>query len=614
MARALRSIARGLVAALACTAFACGALVAPVIAAEGEAAGRQKPLQPTGRSLTIASGAGPQDGAEASGCFAIDEIRIAGIELIDDEDIRQAVAPKVRSCVTTDDLNAIVGAVNALHADRGYVTTQAYVPEQDVVASRALALNVFTGRVDAITYREEAGDEALPLGERLSKAWGTVEEARGLWGVISGLSGLLDTLDDPLDRFQILDGASHPGLKPWFAFAIGPGDVLQLHDVQHGVDQINRVGSGHAEAKLEAGEAPATSNVVVVNRPADSFRLLAGYEINGADINGSGQTVANRLRLDLSKDNLIGISDAWQLSYAGGVDSNEVRAAASLPFRRFTFSFAAGYSESLTEIVPTVDLFSRSGTVTGGLSYALVKNADRLVAIDGSLQWRRSERFVNSAQLTPQALSVARLGLSETLFFDKAQLSYGAGINRGLPVLGATKDAPDLPADAPHAQFWKLDAFAGFAKAVPDIGLLRLDLAAQFSPVPLYGDDEMTLGSSSTVRGFTNGAVKVDSGAVLRSEFAFAVPADAIIGDLKDDLVLAHEVLSALQPYVFADLGYGRNLAEGRNLARAGLGAGLRYRHGRLNLDASIAQPVYQRGLKGPTTPEVYLTASFKLL
>src|SRR5690606_26227842 len=145
-----------------------------------------------------------------------------------------------------------------------------------------------------------------------------------------------------------------------------------------------------------------------------------------------------------------------------------------------------------------------------------------------------------------------------------------------------------------------------------------LDVSAQWSGDPLYSDDQLVLGSVSTVRGFTNSAVRVDAGAIARAELAPAIPFEAALGeDFAEGLLFLSEALPNLEPYVFADYGAGRDIASGETLARAGIGAGIRYRHGRITLDASLGQPVYRAGGAKPRDwrmPEAYLTLSVKLL
>lgn len=596
--------------ALASTAFA-----APESSSESEKEAAALNSGPTGKTLSLLTQKTSKAGS--AGCSEVGAVEVRGVVDIDDTLLREKLEPLAVACIGNDEVKAILSTINELYADHGYVATQGYLPEQDLRADRMLVINIIAGRIDKVVYRENRGDEALGFRERFDKGWTQIREANGPWSFVTGVSQFIDKVDDPLDDFQLLPRDVSTKAKLWTSFITDSGDVVQIDAIQQGVDQINRVASSKAQVKLEPGTAPATSTVVVENNGEDSFRVNAGYELNGADINGSGNTIPSRLKLDLAKDNFIGINDAWRLSYAGGLDSNEVRGAFSMPFRRFTFSLDAGYSESLSQVTPGVELFTQDGTATAAVGYLLYRSRERQIILDNSLAWRNNERFLNGVSLTPQTIPHARIGITETRTFETLQLSYGIGFDRGLAIMNATEDPADILPSAPRAQFFKIDGQASASKAFENIGLLRIDLNAQWTDHPLYSDDQLVLGSVSSVRGFTNGAVRADRGAIVRTEFVPAFSVANLIEGQKDEWVFAHEVLQGLQPYVFADYGAGRDIANHETLRRAGIGAGLRYRHGRINLDASIGEPVYRTG--GPKTnkwqaPEAYLTLSVKLL
>jgi hemolysin activation/secretion protein len=570
---------------------------------------------PAGVTLTLATHSPVK--TPRAGCSRIRRLEVRGILSIDVNTFKERLEPLALNCVGNDEIKAILTAINEIYSDKGYVATQGYLPEQDLQASEILGVNVIAGRVDSIIYRENRGDEALPMTERWGKAWSKVRESRGPWNSITALSQLFDRLDDPLDSFQLLPRDLKTDPKVWTSFIVDSGEVVQIDAIQQGVDQINRVASGHSQVKLEPGDGPATSKVVVENNQEDSFRVNAGYELNGADINGSGNTVPNRFKIDAAKDNLIGVNDAWRLSYAGGLDSNEVRGAFSMPFRRATFSFDGGYSESLSEVASGVEMFSRDGTISTSLGYMLYRSRDRQINLDTSLYWRNNERFINGASLTPQTVTHARIGIAETRTFDTVQLNYGLGVDHGLPILGALSDPADASRSSPRAEFFKLDGQASLAKVLSEIGTMRVELTGQWTNRPLYSDDQLVLGSISTVRGFTNGSVRVDRGAVVRTEFSPAIPVDSLIGETKDGGGFLTEMLTGLQPYIFADYGAGHDIASNETLQRAGIGAGLRYRHGRINLDLSVGEPVYRNGgvnAKDWQSPEAYLSLSVRLL
>ncbi|HSP26756.1 MAG TPA: POTRA domain-containing protein, partial [Saliniramus sp.] len=289
---------------------------------------------------------GGDDAVADEACFPVDEIRISGVTFVEASEIERRIAPLAAQCLGNNVARALVAAINEAHAEIGLITTQGYLPEQDIRATRALAIKVIPGRIDRIVYTEDHGEAALPLRERLSKSWERVVSSEGPWALSGNLSALIETLDDPLDRFQLIDAGAHPGVKRWLGFEIGEGDVLDVEHLQRGVERINAVPSGRAGVRLEPGAAPATSTVHVENQPVDGFRVLVGYERNAAALSGSGTTVAERIRVDVAKDNLIGINDSWRTSFASGVNSNEVSAGVTLPIRRATFSIDGSDSES----------------------------------------------------------------------------------------------------------------------------------------------------------------------------------------------------------------------------------------------------------------------------
>jgi hemolysin activation/secretion protein len=578
-----------------------------------------KKAGPPANALVLAThpAAGTPKPRHQTSCIPVRHVEVRGVVLVKAQELRRKLQPLAVACIGNGEVKALLAAVNGIYADRGYVTTQGYLPEQDLRASRRLVIDIVAGRIDKVIYREGRGDDALPLRQRIAKGWSQVVKAGGLWSTVSALSGLFDRLDDPLDDFQLLPRGIEPDPKLWMSFITGSGDVLEMDRIQQGIDQINRVASARAQAKLEPGAEPATSTVVVENDRRDSFRLNSGYETNGAALNGSGATVPKRFKLDLAKDNLVGINDAWRLSYAGGLDSNEARAAFSLPFRRFNLSVDGSYSESLAAIARWVEMFSRGGNLSGTLGYLIHRDSARQVRLDSTVSWRHNERFINGAGLTPEIVSFGRVGLSETRSFETMQLSYGAGLVHGLPIFGAIDDPPDMERSAPRAQFWKVDGNVSLVKALAGFGTARLDLNAQWSAHPLYSDEQLVLGSVATVRGFTNNAARADKGVVLRSEFSPAGPVDRILGSRKDEWLFLADSLAALQPYVFGDYGIGHDIANREDVQRAGIGAGMRFSHGRVTLDASIAEPVFRCGgerLKHWQMPEAYVTLSVKIL
>ena len=597
----------------------CILLLTMVAHARGEAveSGTDAPILITTQAL---------ESPDAGQCFPVDTIIVSGRFVIPRESIRDAVVPHAADCVGMEVARAVVGAINAVHAEAGLITTQGYLPEQDIRATRSLSIDVIPGRIAAIDYREDHGIAGRGLGERLSHAFEAIGQSEGPWQLLGNLSALFATLDDPLDRFQLIDGARHPAAKVRASFSAAPGDVLDIEDIQQGIERINAVASARARARLEPGDEPATSVVVIENTPEDGFRLDFGYERNATALAGPGRTISQRMRFDLAKDNLVGINDTWRFTLASGENANEVSAGIVVPWRQSRFSIDGSYSESFQPITPFAGLFTQNSTLSLRHELELVRNSQRSLSIDTRLDIRRGDRYVNDLQLTPQQFTVARVGLSRSATpGERQQLILGFGISRGLTLFNATRDPTVLMPDMPRAQFWKLDGIAQYVRGFEDLGIWQTTLSGQFAATPLYADDQLLLGSAGSVRGFAARAARVDRGGFMRNEFTLAMPAKRLLGERAESANLPWaflaDVINAARPYAFLDLGHGENIAENRLVSRIGAGIGMRFALGRSRVDASLAYPLYDevrvpnRVTRRPAggSPDFGLSFTFKI-
>lgn len=583
----------------------------PFIVAAADAAAQGESDAPpaiAGASVVVpARAARPKlAGVEKDPCFAIRDIEVRGLELADADDIRKAVEPLAHSCLGDVLAKAVIGAINEVHAAKGYVTTQGYVREQDIRASKRFIVTLVTGRVAKIVTRERNADEGF---------WDALKrtrEADGPWGKLSGVSAMFDALDNRFDRFQLLGPKQFPGLKAWLATPEMGGQPLSIDVVQQGVDQLNRAASHKASAKLEPGEEPATSNVIYEIERKDSFRLAAGYEINGGALNGVGST-PHRARVDLAKDNLIGVNDSWSGSFASGPNSNETRAAFAMPIRWATLALSAGYSENLSPITPSAEYFMRKWVASANLGYVLSRSKAQQTSIEIGLNYRDPMRWINDLRLSRQTVAFARMGASHARYFENAQLTFAAGVSRGLGLFGAIRDPLGASDRTPRARFLKLDGAVSYAKKMPGIGVASVSASGQWSPKALYQDDQLVFGSLSSVRGFARDPAFADSGALVRAEFSPDLPLGFL--DAKTTPFLA-DAANALKPYVFADYGAGWNVSTKERVSRASLGAGLRYHLGRLDFDVTGAFPAQWSGGQRSSRIsrfEAYLNLSLKL-
>lgn len=478
-------------------------------------------------------------------CFPIDQIGITGATIYKPERFAQILAEFSGQCLGQVSIGNLLARVTALYADAGYITTRAYVPAQDISARR-LTVEVLEGRIEAYVYQQ-------------TDAEGAVQTA--------------------------------PPRKVSSALPQRPGDVLQLRDLEHGLEQMNRLRSTQVSANLAAGEAPGTSRIVLTEKKSDPVRGTFGINSRGSEATGRAQ-----LSLGLEIDDLLRINDSWSLSYSGSQNSNALAFGLSAPYRKWLFSLNGSYSEELTPVTATSDLFTQTATLNLTAERLLHRNARSKYFAYGTLGSYWNERYINIAGLTPQHRTAFRLGVRQEHRLEKSVVSADTSLSFGSRILGADWDAANLTSDSPHTDFTKLETRISYLRPLEKGRQVSLYLVGQLADRPLYGNEQFSIGGWDSVRGFTGFGGSGESGAYLRAELSFA--ASEI--DLRDwsrslgesRLNPLRNAQGGIRPFAFVDAGHVHARATGQNTSLLSAGFGFSAQLGQSTLNGALAVPL----------------------
>lgn len=504
---------------------------------------------------------------ETSATFEIQRIEVTGNTVLSDAEIGAITAPFIGKPLGANRINLLLRRFTEAFVARGYITTRAYLGEQNL-ATGVLKVTVVPGTVESIRLNGRA--------------------------IRPGDGGWFDTVGGGL-----LADAGTGWQFP------APGDPLRLQDLEQGVDQINRLRRNRAELQILPGQTPGSSVVALANQPGDRFRFSAGV-----DNYGSRTTGISRTRLGIDADNALGFQEAVSASYVGTRDTNAAVLSAAVPFGYNTVSYTGSVSEYQTAIGDTALLYGRTFGHTLGWNRVLTRDRSGRQAFDLTLTHRKSEREINNLELDPQRLTVLRAAWSGLRRFAASdQPGYATaelGVSRGLRLVNATRDPADIRPDEAHVQFTKLDANASLQLPLPrafDTARLawRAQLVGQWANVALFGSEQIYAGGISTVRGFREGAIAGDRGAYLRNELVWAnAPAPAGF---------------RMEPYLFLDGGQTQAVATHRWQSVAGTGAGIRlsaqWARQTVTSELLVGVPLAQPGYLGAKAPVLLATLNW---
>jgi hemolysin activation/secretion protein len=470
--------------------------------------------------------AAPQSIRESGATFAIEHIVMKGDALLEQAEIETITQAFDGMQLGVNRINLLLHKLTQAYVERGYVTTRVYVGEQNLSAG-ILEVTVIPGKVEKLLMN----GKPLALGDDL-------------------------------------------------AMPVEEGAVLRLQALEQGMDQINRLRRNRAQLQIQPGQTPGGSIVAITNTPGDRL-----YYNVGVDNGGDKATGEQRLRAGVEANNLLGLQESVNLTYNGSLDTNALLLGATLPLGYNTFSYTYSYSEFQNLVGDVALVFGRSQGHTLAWNRLLARSRFGKSAFDVSLSVRAAEREINNIALTPQSLSVLRLGYSNLRRFqlgDKAgfwtvDLSY----SRGLDVLDATNDSDvaDLPTEAAHAQFDKVNLATNVSLALNERWTYRGSFDAQWADEGLFGSEQFFAGGAASVRGFAESAIAGERGLGMRHELSYAGwPV------LNNKLRLA--------PFVFLDAARAQLVAESEWHDLAGAGVGVRASGKHFSAELILGQPL----------------------
>ncbi|MBU9831839.1 MULTISPECIES: ShlB/FhaC/HecB family hemolysin secretion/activation protein [Rahnella] len=420
----------------------------------------------------------PQTPAQPGGpCFDIHDITLSGADHMPARIQQKLTEPYLQQCLGIGQINALVKQVSDWYIGQGYITSRAFLTEQDLF-SGTLSLTIMEGKLEAIKMENQRGAMLA------------------------------------------------------MAFPGRVGKILNLRDIEQGMEQINRLRKTPVQIEIQPGSQPGYSIVNLTSTPEFPLQVSAGFDNSGQKSTGTGQVSGS-----LTGNNLLGLADHWFVSAsrssdgASDHDAKSVQAGVNLPYGYWLFDYNYSYSDYLSTIESQGYLWRSTGDSQAHrftLSRVLFRNGDMKTAARLGLTHRLNRNYLNDAPLESSTRSLtswtAGLNHSQKLWGGYATLN--PAFSRGVPWFGGESDEDKKP-DAPRAEFSKWTMSTSYYRPVTQRITWLTSAYGQWADDRLYGSERLTVGGESSVRGFKEQYLSGDNGGYWRNELdtqLFAMP------------------------------------------------------------------------------------------
>lgn len=390
--------------------------------------------------------------------------------------LRKTIKPFVNRKLTVEDVNRLSTSLNTALIEHGYVTSRIGIPSQSL-ASGNLQFNLQLGRVESVLYKTYA----QPL------TWQN-------------------------------------------AFPIREGDILNIRNIEQGIEQMKRIGSQNVSVELEPGTKPLATNIVLETTKKPPIHGMISIDDSGLKDTGKLQWTAA-----IGVDRVFNANDSLNLSINRDAAQDGERKGSrnhtisySIPRGKDTFSISYSdmkYHQTINSMATPFISSSHAKTVRGSWNHVFHRDRTTKRSWDIIISKRNAKNYINDVEIAVQRANTASLevGISERRYIKKNTLYSRAAIKQGVGWFGSQ---PEYGNGAPSTRYTQLLLDVDYQ--IPRIwGHRSASITTSFHGQWTLGDkrlfsrDMISLGNRYTVQGFDGkNTLMAESGWYMRNEVA----------------------------------------------------------------------------------------------
>ncbi|MCE0814297.1 ShlB/FhaC/HecB family hemolysin secretion/activation protein [Buttiauxella sp. W03-F01] len=415
-------------------------------------------------------------------CFIIHKIHINNAVIFSGKYQIDFGRRYINRCIGMPEITQLARDISDWYIHQGYITSRAFLTEQDL-SHGELNISVLEGRLEKIN----------------------------------------------------LEGSSPSQLQ--MAFPGLEGEILNLRDIEQGMEQINRLRSNPVQIEILPSEKPGYSIVNLTATPEFPLKVSIGFDNSGQKSTGTGQ-----LNGSLTGNNLLGLADKWFVSgarssdFSSSHDAQSVQAGLSVPYGYNVLDYSYSWSNYLNTINNNGFYWASTGdsqTHRFTVSRVLFRDGEIKTGASVGFTHQISRNYLNGVSLesSSRKLSSLLFGLNHTQKILGGVATLNPTFSHGVPWLGAEDDS-GKNGDMPKAGFKKWSVNGSFQLPVTNNLWWLTSVYGQWSPDRLYGSERLTIGGESSVRGFKEQYLSGDNGGYWRNELSYALFTLPFIGQV----------------------------------------------------------------------------------
>jgi hemolysin activation/secretion protein len=406
--------------------------------------------------------------------FVIKQIRIEGIPVGNFSWAQKYVKRYVGQKTGIQGVNRIVKRLKNEFIDRGYITTQISVPNQNI-GSGELKLVVQLGKIGHIRFTDS----------KIKANWQT-------------------------------------------AFPTRPGNVLNLRNLEQGLEQMQRLPSRDVNLNLVPGEKVGETDVVISLKEKKPWRITQSLDDSGISATGKLKTYTT-----LVLDNLFNLNDAISVAFNNDAERRgsikgvqEGNFSINIPYGKTTITLSSIESDYHQMIAGMFSSFKYSGdtrTREMRINQIIDRTQNSKTYFEFALSKEAKKSYLEDfeIEMQRQKSTLYKFCLRHRLKENKANTDFSVAYQWGHTSYGVEDNQSNL-----DYKFWTFDVDRN---ALITLGKRRAiynaNLHVQYAGRDIPSLRYLSIGDRYTVRGFDGEqTLSARNGWFLQNEMSFLLP------------------------------------------------------------------------------------------
>ena len=414
-------------------------------------------------------------------CFPIRNVTLTGQDALPRWLPLQRIADQAQGrCLGGKGINLLMSTMQNRLVDHGWITTRVLAPTQDL-KSGTLKLAIVPGYIRHVRLTEDSDDY----------------------------------------------------IQLYSSFPAHAGNLLDLRDIEQGLENLQRLPTVEASMEIVPGEQPGESDVVITRKQSKMWRLGLSLDDAGTETTGRYQGgVTLSLDNPFSLSDLLYVSASHDLNDHGGKGSKNYTGHYSVPFGYWTLGVTGSdydYHQTVAGQNQDYRYSGKSKNLDVQLSRVLHRSGSQKTTLTADVLARETRNYVDDTEVGVQRRQTAgwRLGLQHRHYIGQASVDTGVSYQRGTRWFGAQP--------APEEAFGEATALSKILQLNAQLDLpfeigsqqfrYNVQYLRQISNTPLTPQDQFAIGNRWTVRGFDGErTLNASHGWYVRNDLGWSTP------------------------------------------------------------------------------------------